>query len=121
MMLITDSIRAAAMPDGNYSLGGLPVIVKNGRATLTTGPVAGSTLRYHNGLRHLIRVTGMPLSQAIAATSFNQASSLNLGLRGKLIPGWLADIVLLDQELIPQVTICAGSVRWQKEPGRFVK
>ena len=121
MMLITDSIRAAAMPDGNYSLGGLPVIVKNGRATLTTGPVAGSTLRYHNGLRHLIRITGMPLSQAIAATSFNQASSLNLGLRGKLIPGWLADIVLLDQELIPQVTICAGSVRWQKEPGRFVK
>ena len=76
MMLITDAMRASGMPDGNYTLGGLPVIVKNGKATLTTGPVAGSTLRYHNGLRRLVRVTGLPLCQAIKATSWNQVQSL---------------------------------------------
>ena len=58
MMLITDAMRASAMPDGEYTLGGLPVIVKDGCARLTTGPVAGSTLRYFNGLKRLVRVTG---------------------------------------------------------------
>ena len=114
MMLITDSMRAAAMPDGDYSLGGLPVIVKDGKATLTTGAVAGSTLRYYEGFRRLVRLTGLPLSEAIAATSFNQASSLNLGQRGKLLPGWQADVVLLDADLIPRMTICAGEVRWRQ-------
>ena len=47
IMLITDAMRASAMPDGDYSLGGLPVIVKNGKAVLReNGRVAGSTLRY---------------------------------------------------------------------------
>ena len=55
VMMITDSMRAAGMPDGDYSLGGLPVIVKNGRATLPSGRVAGSTLLYHNGVKRTCR------------------------------------------------------------------
>ncbi|MBQ7649625.1 MAG: N-acetylglucosamine-6-phosphate deacetylase, partial [Victivallales bacterium] len=69
MMLITDSMRAAGMPDGDYSLGGLPVIVKDGCARLTTGAVAGSTLLYVNGFKRLVRLTGLPLSEAVRATS----------------------------------------------------
>ena len=90
------------------------MIVKNGKATLTTGAVAGSTLRYYEGFRRLVRLTGLPLSEAIAATSFTQASSLNLGRRGKLLPGWQADVVLLDGDLIPRMTICAGEIRWRR-------
>ena len=71
MMLITDSMRAAAMPDGDYSIGGLPVVVKDGCARLHSGVVAGSTLRYHNGLKRLVRLTGLPLAEAIRATSLN--------------------------------------------------
>ena len=112
MMLITDSMRAAAMPDGEYSLGGLPVVVKDGCARLTTGPVAGSTLRYHNGLKRLVRVTGLPLSEAIRATSLNQAESLGIKDRGKLEKDYIADIVLLNQELDPVMTICGGIVKW---------
>ena len=113
MMLITDSMRAAAMPDGNYSLGGLPVVVKDGCARLTTGPVAGSTLRYHNGLKRLVRVTGLPLCEAIRATSWNQAESLGLGERGKLENGFIADIVMLDENLDVRKTICSGCLKWQ--------
>ena len=112
-MLITDSMRAAAMPDGNYSLGGLPVVVKDGCARLTTGPVAGSTLRYHNGLKRLVRVTGLPLCEAIRATSWNQAESLGLGERGKLENGFIADIVMLDENLDVRKTICSGCLKWQ--------
>ena len=113
MMLITDSMRAAGMPDGDYTLGGLPVVVKGGCARLTTGQVAGSTLRFHNGLKHLLKVTNLPLCEAIRCTSLNQAESLNLGKRGKLESDFIADIVLLDQKLDPAMTICNGTVKYQ--------
>ena len=113
MMLITDAMRASAMPDGNYTLGGLPVIVKDGCARLTTGPVAGSTLRYHNGLKRLVRLTGLPLCEAIRTTSLNQAESLGLGDRGRLEKNHIADIVLLDENLDVRKTICGGILKWQ--------
>ena len=52
VMLITDAIRAAGMPDGNYTLGGLPVIVKNGKAMLAHAErVAGITLQFYKGIQ----------------------------------------------------------------------
>ena len=114
MMLITDAMRASAMPDGEYTLGGLPVIVKDGCARLTTGPVAGSTLRYFNGLKRLVRVTGLPLSEAIRATSLNQAESLGIKGRGKLEKNYIADIVLLNQNFDVLTTICEGVVKYTK-------
>ena len=114
MMLITDAMRASAMPDGNYTLGGLPVVVRDGCARLTTGPVAGSTLRYFNGLKRLVRVTGMPLADAVRCTSLNQAESLGLGKRGKLEKDFVADIVLLDGDLDVRMTLVNGVVRWKR-------
>lgn len=117
MMLITDSMRAAGMPDGNYSLGGLPVIVKDGCARLTTGQVAGSTLCYFNGLKRLVHLTGLPLSDAVRCTSLNQAESLGLGKRGRIEKDHIADIVLLDGELDVRMTLVGGTVRWRRETG----
>ena len=114
MMLITDSMRAAGMPDGDYSLGGLPVVVKDGCARLTTGAVAGSTLLYYNGFKRLVRLTGLPLSEAVRATSLNQAESLGLGKRGRLQRGYVADIALLDENLDVKKTICNGVVKWSE-------
>lgn len=117
MMLVTDSMRAAGMPDGNYSLGGLPVIVKDGCARLSdgSGRVAGSTLRYCEGFRRFVHLTGLPLSEAVKATSWNQASSLKIPDRGKLIPGFIADITLLDRNLDPQKVFCSGKLRWSAQ------
>lgn len=114
MMLITDAMRASGMPDGAYTLGGLDVVVRDGCARLTTGAVAGSTLRYHDGLKRLMRLTGLPLCEAICTTSLNQAESLGLGNRGKIEVGFIADIVLLNDELDPQITICGGKIKWRR-------
>lgn len=113
MMLITDAMRASGMPDGDYSLGGLPVVVRDGCARLTTGQVAGSTLRYYNGLKRLVRLTGLPLSEAVRCTSLNQAESLGLGKRGRIARDYIADIVLLNDDLDVQMTLVNGIVRWQ--------
>ena len=111
IMLITDAMRASAMPDGDYSLGGLPVLVKNGKAILKeNGRVAGSTLRYFQGFQRFVRLTGMPLSEAIRVTSWNQAESLNIPLCGKLEKGYISDIAILDSGLNPAMTICNGKI-----------
>ena len=115
MMLITDSKREAAMPHGVYTLGGLPVVVKGGCARLTTGAVAGSTLRYFEGFKRLVRLTGLPLAEAIRCTGLNQAESLGLGKRGRLEKDFIADIVLLTGALDVAMTICNGRVRWRAD------
>ncbi|MCI6287682.1 MAG: N-acetylglucosamine-6-phosphate deacetylase [Lentisphaeria bacterium] len=112
VMIITDAMRAAGMPDGQYSLGGLPVFVKNGRATLENGRVAGSTGLYDDGFRRVLRTTGLPPKEAVKSTSWNQAQSLNLGKRGRLEPGYEADLVIMDSEGKVLETWIAGKPRW---------
>lgn len=100
VMLITDAMCAAGMPDGRYALGGLPVEISNGRATLTDGvTVAGSTLRFHRGVRFLRETTGLPLAELAYVTGFNQARSLGITGAGELSPGNPADFVVLDDQL----------------------
>lgn len=111
LLLITDSMRACGMPDGEYSLGGLPVAVHGGCARLATGQVAGSTLNYPEGLRRVARLTGLPLPQLIQTTSYNQARSLGLRDRGKIEPGFAADIaVLTPGDFAVKMTMAGGRV-----------
>ncbi len=109
VMLITDAMCAAGMPDGEYSLGGLPVKVTEGRATLADGrTVAGSTLRFHRGVRFLQESTPLPLAELAYVTGFNQARSLGIPGAGELLPGNPADFVILDENLEIQETRIGG-------------
>ena len=97
IQLITDAMRAAGMPDGESSLGGLPVIVKDGAARLkSNGALAGSTLKLNHALRNVAEITGYSLSELVKTTSWNQACALGLKDVGRIEPGYLADIVVLD-------------------------
>ena len=121
VMLITDAMCAAGCPDGIYSLGGLRVRVADGCARLADVPydparvvsnVAGSVALFPDCFRRFVRVTGWPLEEAVKASSFNQCVSLGIADRGKLAEGKIADIVLLDGDLAPRVTIARGRVAW---------
>lgn len=99
IMLITDSTSASWQPDGETSLGGLPVVIKNGEARLqSNNALAGSTLRFSEGLKRIHDLTGETLSDLVATTSWNQARSLGLHDRGHLAPGYRADFVVLDHD-----------------------
>lgn len=98
VFLITDAMRAAGLSDGIYDLGGQETFVKNGCARLNSGVVAGSTLLYNQGLRNVYEITGLPLKQLIKCTSWNQARSLGLNDLGKIAPGYIADITLLNDD-----------------------
>lgn len=97
--LISDSLRCAGMPEGPYSLGGQQVFVKEGRATLESGVLAGSSIHLLEALRRAVRF-GVPLEMAVAAATQNPAASIGMQEKlGALAPGARADLVVLDKEL----------------------
>ncbi len=113
VVLITDAMRAAGMPDGEYTLGGLPVIVSDGAARLREGgALAGSTLQLATALRNIREVTGMPLSELVKATSYNAARSCRLPDIGKIEPGYCADIAILDLGFQCKATFVDGELRY---------
>ena len=86
--------------------------MKNGVARLTgNGALAGSTLRYNEGVRNVAKITGLPLHQIVKTTSWNQAQSLGLENFGKLEPGFHADIVLMEKDFSVWKTLVGGEER----------
>ena len=99
LVLISDSLRCAGMPDGEYELGGQPITMKNGKATLSgTDTLAGSSIHLMEGMRRAIRF-GVPAEAAITAATLAPARAIGkAGEIGSLDPGKAADFVLLDAD-----------------------
>ena len=84
---ITDAMEAAGMPDGEYSLGGQTVCVRDGAARLKDGTLAGSVLTMPQALSNLIHRYGAdPLSACIMCTSA-PAASIGEKAAGYMLPG----------------------------------
>ena len=97
--LISDSLRCAGMPDGDYELGGQPITVKNGKATLSgTDTLAGSSISMLDALRNVVGF-GISLADAVYAASTAPAQAAGLNDVGTLQAGKCADLVVLDKDL----------------------
>ncbi|HIW35137.1 MAG TPA: amidohydrolase family protein, partial [Candidatus Paenibacillus intestinavium] len=101
VVLVTDAMAAAGMPDGEYLLGILPVIVEGGIARLKEGgSLAGSTLTMIKGFQYLIREVGVSIAEASRMASLNPARAIGIDEQyGSLEVGKRADLLLLDKEL----------------------
>jgi N-acetylglucosamine-6-phosphate deacetylase len=112
LMMISDSMAASWMECGEVKLGGLDVVVENGRAVLKQGgALAGSALRFNEGLRVVAEATALPLHRIAAATSWNQARALGLAGFGKLEAGYHADLVVLDADFSVRKAMVGGELR----------
>ena len=99
VILVSDTMRAAGMPDGDYTLGGQPVKVKGKYATLADGTLAGSVTNLMNCMRTAVSF-GIPLEDAVWAAAVNPARAIGIFSRmGSLEPGKRANVVVLDQNL----------------------
>jgi N-acetylglucosamine-6-phosphate deacetylase len=110
ILLVTDAISAADMPDGSYRLGEDVVHVVNGTCRDAEGRLAGSTLTQELALRNFIQWTGWPFEDALHALTSNPAGALGLAKKGVLEPGADADIVILDRNYHVMKTLVAGRV-----------
>ncbi|MDO4321110.1 MAG: N-acetylglucosamine-6-phosphate deacetylase [Lachnospiraceae bacterium] len=100
IIMISDSMRAAGMEDGEYDLGGQKVIVKGSFALLEDGTLAGSVTNLMDCVRTAVQKMGIPLASAIKCAAVNPARAIGMSNDyGTLTPGKYANIVLLDQEL----------------------
>lgn len=116
VLLITDAISAAGMPDGDYHLASLAVKVSQGVCRSLEGSLAGSTLSQDRALQNMIRWTGMPLEQVICMLTRNPAESIGVSeSKGSVQPGQDADLVLLEDDLSVQATLCEGSLVYQRQ------
>lgn len=99
IMVISDSMSATGMCDGQYELGGQAVFVKDGKARLKDGTIAGSTTFLHQELKNLVRF-GIPFEQAVKSMTLIPALSIGEEKRiGSIQKGKLADLVVLDSDL----------------------
>ena len=112
MILISDSMRAAGMPDGSYTLGGLDVNVVGNRATLASdGAIAGSVTNLMDCMKTAVKTMNIPLETAVACATINPAKSLGIDAEyGSIRAGKKAHIVLMDQELNVQQVIKDGEL-----------
>ena len=99
MVLISDSLRATGMPDGQYPFGGQEIEVHGNRATIVGHPetLAGSVTSLMGCLRQAVKF-GIPVADAVRACTYNPAAAIGIDDRaGTLDVGKAASLVLLDQ------------------------
>ncbi|MBO5280506.1 MAG: N-acetylglucosamine-6-phosphate deacetylase [Clostridia bacterium] len=111
LVLITDSMRAAGMPDGNYTLGGQAVTVKDGECRLLDGTLAGSVLRLNEALRNMASHTDLPLHEIVSMATLNPAKAVGADLdRGSIEAGKRADFAVCDDEFNVKSTYIGGEL-----------
>lgn len=112
--LVTDSMRAAGMPEGQSILGGLadgqPVIVEDGVAKLLDrSAFAGSVATADRLVRTMVREAGCSIPEAVRMMTENPARVMGIARRkGSILPGKDADVVIFDDDINVQKTIIAG-------------
>jgi len=113
--LITDCMRAGAMPEGPSMLGEFPVIVKDGAARLESGSLAGSVLMLKQAVKHVVDWNIATPAEAIKMASQVPAQSVDIDNQcGSITPTHDADFIVFDHDLNLEETYLDGVSRYQK-------
>jgi len=119
--LITDAMRAAAMPEGKSILGsltdGLEVVIEDGVAKLPDrSAFAGSTATADRLIRTMCDLAGVPLADAVRMMTATPARILGLDTSvGTLVRGKDADIVIFDDSINIHMTMIQGRIVYRSE------
>lgn len=101
MIFISDSMMAAGMPDGEYTLGGLRVHVTGKLATLDDGTIAGSATNLMDCMRNAVNTMQIPLETAVRCCTINPAKAIGEDKDyGSIETGKFADLVLLEKDTL---------------------
>lgn len=118
VILITDSVRSAGMPDGEYQIDERTVIVQNGTVRLQDGTLAGSVITLNRALHNFMAATGQPLEAVWKTSSLNAARALHISdQKGSLEVGKDADFILIDSDINVHLTVAEGTVVYQSNGG----
>lgn len=106
LVLITDSMQAAGMPDGEYEIGGIKVIKENDMVKTYDGTLAGSTLNLLDAVKNLTEFSTATLAEAVVCASLNPAKVVGMDkITGSIECGKRADIAILNNDLSVRAVI----------------
>jgi N-acetylglucosamine-6-phosphate deacetylase len=111
VILVSDAVRAAGLPEGEYTLDDRTVNIRDGAVRLSDGTLAGSVLTMERALQNLCSASGRSLSELWVTSSLNAARAIGVSSRkGSLEVGKDADLVLLDDSFRVHLTVAQGEV-----------
>jgi len=115
-ILITDAMRAAGLPEGEYELGGQEVFVREGAARIANGSLAGSTLMLDTAVRNTMRFSGLDFREVIQMATRVPAEAMGIEAeRGIIAVGKRADLAFFDREYQVKAAMVAGEFKYQNE------
>lgn len=106
--LVTDSMEAAGLGNGEYALGGQKVFVHDGQARLADGTLAGSVLCLNQAVKNAYHHLNLPLYDAVRMASLSPAKSVKAYDIGEIAPNKKADIVFFNDNIDIQKVIING-------------
>ena len=116
ILLITDSMRAKWLNNGEYDLGGQKVKVEDKTALLEDGTIAGSVLKMNEAVKNMMDYTGCSMQEAVQMASENPAKRLKIWDRkGSIAIGKDADLVIVNEEMQVKMTFCNGQLSYKGE------
>ena len=119
IIVITDALAAAGIAESTFDFAGQPAKVIRGAARLSDGTLTGSVLTMDQALRNMLLMTGITLQQAVGMLTLNPALAAQVSHhKGRLKAGYDADVLILDQSLALQATICRGAVAFATDEWR---
>jgi N-acetylglucosamine-6-phosphate deacetylase len=111
VILVTDAIRAAGLPEGDYILDERSIHIRDGAVRLPDGTLAGSVLTMEHALQNLCSATGRPLAEMWVTSSLNAARAIGISAqKGSLEIGKDADFILLDGSFHIHLTVIGGEI-----------
>lgn len=110
LTLVTDAMAALGMPPGKYRLGDADVTVYENFARLSDGKLAGSIVTPSAALRNLQRFSGCRLVDALATLTTTPADVLGLSRKGRIAPGYDADLTVITPDGEVVMTFVAGDL-----------
>jgi N-acetylglucosamine-6-phosphate deacetylase len=117
VMAITDGTAGSGLPVGSCAkLGGRKIVVTERTAELEDGTLAGSVLTMDGAFRVLVEKVGLSVVEAARLCSTTPAERLRLAGMGALVPGDLADFVILDRQTLRVRTTMIGGLARHSSP-----
>lgn len=116
-VLVSDSVKPAGLPDGEYEYGGRTLSLRDGVVKLPDGVIAGGSMRLNDAVRVMVEEAGLSVTEAVQMASNTPARVLRLTPgKGRLEEGSDADIAVLDWRFSVKETIVGGVTVYRGEP-----
>ncbi len=114
--LVSDSAPFAALPNGEYQWEGYRLLIEGETCHLPDGTLAGAHALLDTGFRNLIHLASLTPSQAATCAAEVPARALRMERgKGRLQPGFDADVIVMDDAYQVVMTIVEGKVLWRRE------